>query len=200
MHFERRSVYTLGLLAALLAGIVPATAEHTRFWRQSTFEEFENGTPRGVALRSDGRLVLAPHFAPLADPSAAYLWALRADSKGRLYAAGGSNARVVRMDENGAATTVFDAPELSAQAIALDAHDNLYVGTSPDGKVYRVTPQGERSVFFEPKTKYLWDLAFAPSGTLYVATGDKGEIFAVSPDGKGAVYYKIEETHVRDGG
>jgi sugar lactone lactonase YvrE len=197
MHFEQRSVFTLGLLAALLAGIVPATAEHTRFWRQSTYEEFEKGTPKGVALRSDGRLVLAPKFAPLADPTAAYLWALRADSKGRLYAAGGSNARVVRVDEKGAVTTVFEAPELSAQTIALDARDNLYVGTSPDGKVYRVTPQGERSVFFEPKTKYIWDLAFAPSGTLYVATGDKGEIFAVSPDGKGTVFYKSDETHVR---
>lgn len=200
MDSQRRSVFTFVLLAALvpaLAGVLPATAEHTRFWRQSTYEEFEKGSPKGVALRSDGRLVLAPRFASLADPNAAYLWALRVDTKGRLYAAGGSNARVVRVDEKGEATTVFDAPELSAQALALDAHDNLYIGTSPDGKVYRVTPQGERSVFFEPKTKYIWDLAFAPTGTLYVATGDKGEIFAVAPDGKGRLFYKSEETHVR---
>ena len=200
MHSQPRSVFTLVLIAALLpalAGVLPAAAEHTRFWRQSTYEEFEKGTPKGVALRSDGRLVLAPRFAPLSDPNAAYLWALRVDSKGRLYAAGGSNARVVRVDEKGAATTVFEAPELSAETLALDAQDNLYIGTSPDGKVYRLTPQGERSVFFEPKTKYIWDLAFAPSGTLYVATGDKGEIFAVTPDGKGRLFYKSEETHVR---
>jgi sugar lactone lactonase YvrE len=200
MHPQRRSVFTLVVLAALvpaLAGVLPATAEHTRFWRQSTYDEFEKGSPKGVALRSDGRLLLAPRFAPLADPNTAYLWALRVDSKGRLYAAGGSNARVVRADDKGGTTTVFEAPELSAQAIALDAQDNLYVGTSPDGKVYRITPQGERSVFYEPKTKYIWDLALAPTGTLYVATGDKGEIFAVTPDGKGRLFYKSEETHVR---
>ena len=187
----------LALSTAAFCLILPAAAEHTRFWRQTTFEEFEKGTAKGVALRSDGRLVLAPRFAPLADPNTAYLWALRVDSKGRLYAAGGSNARVVRMDEKGTTTSVFDSPELSAQAIAFDAHDNLYVATSPDGKVYRIDAQGQRSVFFEPKTKYIWDLAFSPSGILYVATGDKGEVFAVAPDGKGRLLYKSEETHVR---
>ncbi|HMD32515.1 MAG TPA: hypothetical protein VKG84_11445, partial [Candidatus Acidoferrales bacterium] len=187
----------LALLAAL-----PAAAEHMRFWRQTSYEDFEKGTPKGVALRSDGRLAPAPRFAELADPNLAYLWALAADAHGRIYAAGGSTAKVLRLDEKGPdgkgkTTTVFESGELAAQALAVDAQDNLYVGTSPDGKVYRVTPKGERSVFFDPQRKYIWALAFGREGTLYVATGDKGEIFSVSPDGKGQLYYKTEETHVR---
>jgi len=197
MKLRLREIGVVVLAAGMLAGAVWVGAEQTRRWRQSSFEEFEKGTAKGVALRSDGTLRLAPKFAPVADPNVAYLWALKADSKGNLYAAGGTNAKVVRLDAAGAATTVFESSEMTAQAVVLDEKDNLYVATSPDGKVYQVPAKGEKSVFFEPKTKYIWDLALGADGTLYVATGDKGEIFAVGEDGKGEVYYRSEETHVR---
>ena len=198
MHFSCR-IILVGTLSAVLAGLLPqaARAEHTRHWRQSNYDEFEKGAAKGVALRSDGKLVLAPRFAPFADPNAAYLWSLRVDSKGNLYAAGGSNAKVLRFDAKGNATPFFDSAEMAAQALAIDAHDNLYVGTSPDGKVYKISPNGEKKVFFEPKTKYIWDLAVDADGTVYVATGDKGEIYAVSPDGKGQLFHTSEETHIR---
>jgi outer membrane protein assembly factor BamB len=174
-----------------------ALAEHTRRWRQSTYEEFLKGTAHGVAVRSDGRLELAPRFTLLADADASYLWSVRLDPKGTLYAAGGAPAKVFRFDSNGKPTVVFDSTDLSAQAIAFDAKGALYVGTSPDGKVYRVSATGEKSVFFDPKTKYIWDLAFGPDGTLYVATGDKGQVFAVAPDGKGQLFYSSDEAHIR---
>ena len=175
----------------------PARAEHTRRWRQSTYEEFLKGTAHGVAVRSDGRLELAPKFTLLADADASYLWSLRIDPKGILYAAGGSPAKVFRFDASGKPATVFESSDLSAQAIAFDTKGTLYVGTSPDGKVYRISGSGEKTVFFDPKTKYIWDLAFAPDGTLYVATGDKGQIFAVAPDGKGDLFYASDEAHIR---
>jgi hypothetical protein len=184
-------------VAGVLLATVPVLAEHTRWWRQSSFEDFDKGTAKGVALRSDGLLFLAPRFAEFADANLAYLLALRSDSKGNLYAAGGANAKVLRLDASGKATTVFDSSELAAQALVLDASGNLFVGTSPDGKVYKVTPGGQSSVFFDPKTKYIWDLAVDKDGTLYVATGDTGKIFAVAPDGKGQVFYTSEETHIR---
>jgi outer membrane protein assembly factor BamB len=184
------------ILASLLTAL-PVLAEHTRWWRQSTFEDFDKGTAKGVALRSDGKLFLAPRFVEFADANLAYLLALRADSKGTLYAAGGSNAKVLRLDASGKATTVFESTELAAQTLAVDAAGNLFVGTSPDGKVYKVTPAGQSSVFFDPKTKYIWDLAIDKDGTVYVATGDTGKIFAVTPDGKGQLFYSSEETHIR---
>jgi hypothetical protein len=186
-------------LLLIFCGIVTITAyaEHTRRWRQATYDEFLKGTAHGVAVRSDGRLELAPKFALLADADASYLCSLRLDAKGTLYAAGGSPAKVFRTDTNGKPVTAFESSDLSAQAIAFDAKGTLYVGTSPDGKVYRVSPAGEKAVFFDPKTKYIWDLAFGADGTLYVATGDKGQIFAVSPDGKSELYYSTDEAHIR---
>lgn len=186
-----------GIIVAALLCAVAAHAEHTRFWQQSTFDEFDKGTHKGIALRSDGTLMPAPEFKSLADPALAYVWALAVDSRGRLYAAGGSDAKVVRLDGSEKPVTVFQASELEAQALAIDKHDNVYVGTAPDGKVYKVTPDGQHTVFFDPKTKYIWALAFSPAGTLFVATGDTGEVFAVAPDGTGKLFYKSDETHAR---
>jgi WD40 repeat protein len=190
------AVWAAGL-AALFFVVLPAAAEHTRFWRQSSYADFEPGTAHGVALRSDGKIVLAPKFAPFADPNLGYLYALRLDSRGNIYAAGGSNAKVVRFDSDGKATTVFDSEELAAQTLVVDKNDNLYIGTSPDGKVYKVTRDGQKSVFFDPKTKYIWDLTLGPDGTLYVATGDTGKIFDVAPNGKSEEFYSGDETHIR---
>jgi WD40 domain-containing protein len=193
-HFLR--VFSFSLLLYFLTSL-PLLAEHTRRWRQSTYDEFLKGTAHGVAVRSDGRLELAPKFTLLADADASYLWSVRLDPKGTLYAAGGSPAKVFRFDSNGKPAVVFDSTDLSAQAIAFDSKGTLYVGTSPDGKVYRVSASGEKSVFFDPKTKYIWDLAFSPDGTLFVATGDKGQVFAVAPDGKGELFYSSDEAHMR---
>src|SRR5215475_8118424 len=184
-------------LACLLLFAGVAAAEHTRRWRQSTYEEFLKGTTHGIAVRSDGRLELAPKFTHLADADASYLWSVKLDSKGTPYASGGSPAKVFKLDASGKTATVFQSSELSAQAIAFDSKGTLYVGTSPDGKVYRVSPTGEKSVFFDPKTKYIWDLAFGADGTLYVATGDKGQVFAVAPDGKSELLYNSDEAHIR---
>ena len=185
------------LCAILLLAAGPALSEHTRWWRQASFEDFDKGTAKGVAVRSDGKLFLAPRFATLSDVNLAYLLKIRADSKGNLYAAGGSNAKVLRFDAGGKSSSVFESSELAAEALAFDAAGNLFVGTSPDGKVYKVTPAGQSSVFFDPKTKYIWDLAVDKDGTVYVATGDGGKIFAVAPDGKGQIFYTSEETHIR---
>jgi len=163
------------IVPCLMLGIAATSllAEHTRRWRQSTYEEFQKGTAKGVAVRSDGHLELAPKFSLLADADASYLWSLKTDMNGVLYAGGGSPAKVFRFDGSDKPKTVFESTDLLAQSIAFDSKGTLYVATSPDGKVYKVPASGEKTVFFDPKTKYIWDLAFGADGTLYVATGDK---------------------------
>jgi len=187
------------LCALVVCGLASSSiADHTRRWRQSTYDEFLKGTAKGVAVRSDGHLELAPKFSAIADADASYLWSLRTDPAGALYAGGGSPAKVFKFDGSEKPKVVFESTDLLVQSIAFDAKGTLFVGTSPDGKVYKVAANGEKSVFFEPKTKYIWDLAFGPDGTLYVATGDKGLIYAVSPDGKGEIHYDSDEAHIKN--
>ena len=187
------------ILCVVAASLLPfaAKAEHTRFWRQSDYGDFQRGTATGVAVRSDGKITVAPRFESFADPNMSFLWTLRLDPQGRLYAAGGSDAKVLRFDSTGKPTTIFESSELAAQAIAFDSKGNLYVGTSPDGKVYKVTPDGTKTVFFDPKAKYIWSLAVDSQGNVFVGTGDKGQIFVVSPDGNGKAFYDSDQRHAR---
>lgn len=212
------------LLPALLLLSSFALAQGTRAWEQSSFDDLENGTAKGVAIRSQGGLELAPAFQPLYTSPSTYVWAVASDAKGNVYLASGSPARVYKVTPDGTATVVFAPKELQVQALVADKSGVLYAATSPDGKVYRIEPSGNArpkaaekpaadaaapagdagldpaytsSVLYEPKTKYIWDLALAPDGNLYVATGDRGEIFRVSPKGEGAVFFKSDEAHIR---
>jgi len=187
------------IVPCVLLGIAATSllAEHTRRWRQSSYEEFQKGTAKGVAVRSDGHLELAPKFSLLADADASYLWSLKTDANGVLYAGGGSPAKVFRFEGGGKSKIVFESTDLLVQSIAFDGKGALYVATSPDGKVYKVSGPDEKSVFFDPKAKYIWDLAFGADGTLYVATGDKGRVYSVTPDGKGELFYASDEAHIK---
>src|ERR1700751_6108130 len=111
-----RVLYFLSFLCFLC--LPSAFAQHTRTWRQASYEDFLKGTPHGVAVRSDGRLELAPKFTLIADADSSYLWWLRVDSKGTLSAAGVSPAKVFRFDggDKGKPSAVFESTDLAAQA------------------------------------------------------------------------------------
>src|SRR5579862_5209273 len=138
----------LALPAALvlltLAFPIFALAEGTRTWEQSKFDDLTKGTPKGIALRSEGGLELAPAFKSLATTPSTYIWSIASDSTGNVYAAAGSPARVYRITPTGEITTIFEPQELQVQAIVVDKKSNiLYAATAPDGKVYRLAPQTE---------------------------------------------------------
>ena len=186
------------LQTALLAVVSAAAfAGQTQIWTQGEYADFEKGVIKNLSLRSDGLLSLAPHSREVFDTSAAYLWALAQDSKGNLYTAGGTGAKLYRIPPGGPGKLLAEVDALEIHAIAVDSQDRVYFGTAPDGKVYRVTGNGKPEVFYDPKAKYIWALAFNSKGDLLVATGGAGEIHKVAPNGKGAVFFKSDETHVR---
>src|SRR5690348_16171609 len=115
-----------------------AIAEGTRSWEQRKFEDFEKGTARGVALRSDGGLELAPSFKPIYTTPSTYIWAIAADAQGNVYAATGAPGRVYRITPQGQQSVIFQPQELQVQALLVDAKGVVYAATSPDGKVYKI--------------------------------------------------------------
>ena len=194
MHFLR-------VAAPVLCAFLPLWAVETQVWEHSEAADFEKGTLHKLSLSSEGRLTPAPMVREIYDPSVSFLWAIARDSKGNLYAGGGSvgssKSKLIVVNPAGQAKTLAELDGMAIQAIAVDKQDRVYAATSPDGKVYRVDAAGRAEVFYDPHSKYIWALAFSSSGDLFVATGDQGEIHRVTPSGSGSVFYRTEEAHVR---
>jgi sugar lactone lactonase YvrE len=127
-------------LAVLLLLCGSVAAQTTKTWEQSRFEDFEKGTSKGVAITSEGSLQLAPDLKSLVSTPSTYLWSAVSDSKGNLFTAGGSPARVYRVTTDGKITSVFNADELQVQALAIDKDGTVFAATNPDGKVYKISP------------------------------------------------------------
>jgi len=218
MHRLVRS-FAISLLLCALSGF----AQSTHTWEQSKFDEFEKGTPKGVAVRSDGHLELAPSLRPLATTQSTFVWAVASNDRGDVFAAAGAPSRVYRITPEGNVSVILAPGELQVQALVVDKSGAIYAATSPDGKVYRIErqakakpaansnatqqpnaspqtsldPEYTSSVYFDPKTKYIWALALDNDGRLYVATGDRGEIFRVNRDGTSSVFFKSDDAHIR---
>ena len=146
---KTRALAVLLLAPALFAG-------ETRTWTQSDYSDFERGVVRNLSMRSDGLLTLAPSSRELFDASSAYLWALTQDSKGNLYAGGGTGAKIYQIPPGGKGKLLAELDALEVHALAVDSKDRVYAATSPDGKVYRIAGNGKPEVFYDPKTKYIW--------------------------------------------
>jgi hypothetical protein len=217
MSLARKTVVVLSaLLLSAFAFSAIALAEGTRTWEQSTFDELLKGTPKGVALRSEGGLELAPAFKAIATTPSTYIWSIASDSAGNVYAAAGSPARVYRIATGGEITTIFEPQELQVQTLVIDKKSGIvYAATAPDGKVYRLAPGRTAPVkgaavaqsdaknswsatpYFDPGSKYIWDIVVDNAGALYVATGDHGEIYKVSANGQNSLFFKSDEVHIR---
>lgn len=192
---------SLRVATVVLCAFLPLAAVETQTWEHSDASDFEKGTLHKLSLSSEGRLTPAPVMRELYDPSVSFLWAVARDSKGNLYAGGGSvgssKSKLIVVNPAGQAKTLAELDGMAIQAIAVDKQDRVYAATSPDGKVYRVNAAGHAEVFYDPHSKYIWALAFSSNGDLFVATGDQGEIHRVTANGAGSVFYRTEEVHVR---
>jgi WD40 repeat protein len=204
------SLAALPLFAAFLA-FVPTPAAHgqgTRLWSESRFDDFERGTPNGVAITSDGHLVPGPESTPVLSTPSTYVWAVAADRDGNAYLATGTPATVLRVGPDGKSTTLFTSHDMSVQTVRMGPDGNLYAAVLPAGKVYRLDPHADgktedtATLVFDPgatteKPKYVWDLAFDAKGALYIATGAPAAIYRVAAGAKPVLFFKSDEDHIR---
>jgi hypothetical protein len=199
----------VALAAAAMAASVPSFAQGTHLWAQSQMEEFEKGTPEGVAIESDGHLRPSPGLTELLTTPSTFVWSLAADKSGSVFAGTGSPASVLRLagqkGEN--PFTLFESKDLSVQTLRLGPDGALYAATLPSGKVYKLNPDAttkldekDATVVFDAakpddsaagqskaasassaQSHYIWDLTFDPAGRLYIATGNPAAVYRVDP-------------------
>lgn len=197
----------LGFLLLSVSAVVQA--QGTQLWRQSTFENFESGTPRGVAILSDGRLESSPIAKEVATTPAAAIWSVAVDKRGNAYLGTGSPAMVLKVTPDGTMTKLLETKDVSVQVVRMGPDGMLYAATLPNGKVYRIDPNGPGtpignasqpgtkqdsashgeagdtaqvvfdSAQVEAKPTYIWDLAFDAAGRMYIATGAPAAIYRI---------------------
>lgn len=227
---HRRSRLRLAPVAALLCAgftiLLPGSAQTTQLWTQSRLDQFEKGTPKGVALTSDGHLLQGPSITPVLTTPSTFVWSVATDKDGVAYLGTGSPASVLRVGPDGKPFTLFTTHDLSVQVVRLGPDGALYAATMPSGRVYKLnpaatTPQDDKTatVVFDAahfdapaasdkssadkpadKPHYIWDMTFDSAGRLYIATGDPGAIYRISPSTPGAapeLFFKSDEAHIR---
>ena len=113
-------------------------AVDTKTWEQGSMEDFDQGTLQHLSLSSDGRLAVAPRLREVFDSSVAVLWAVARDSKGTIYAGGGSlggsRAKLFSIDSQGRGKLLAELDGIAVQAIAIDRQDRVYAATRRTGK------------------------------------------------------------------
>jgi glucose/arabinose dehydrogenase len=128
-------------LAASLVFAAPLTiAQGTHLWTQSRLEEFEKGTPNGVAVTSDGRLLQGPDAVEVVTTPSTFVWSVAVDAHGTAFLGTGSPATVLRVGKDGKIFTLFETKDLTVQVVRLAPDGSLYAATLPSGKVYRLKP------------------------------------------------------------
>jgi hypothetical protein len=136
-----RFAFTIAGLAALLAAfptLRPAHAQGTHLWTQSRFEEFEKGTPDGVAITSDGRLRQGPVLKETLTTPSTFVWSVAANKNGAVFLGTGSPATVQRVGADGKTFTLFETRDLTVQAVRFGPDGTLYAATMPSGRVYKL--------------------------------------------------------------
>jgi sugar lactone lactonase YvrE len=226
--FNLTSLALLGALAAGAASLpAPARGQGTHLWTQSQLDEFEKGTPQGVALSSDGHLREAPDLDEVVTTPSTFVWSVAADKNGAAFLGTGSPATVLRVgpEKDAKPFTLFETKDVSVQSLRLGPDGALYAATLPSGKVYKLDPAAKTAqddasatVVFDlakadaasdgkgaadkanSKPRYIWDLTFDAQGRLYIATGDPGAVHRVDVSKPGAapeLFFKSDEAHIR---
>ena len=138
----RLAIRLSALAAALLAAAAsqPSFAQGTHLWTQSRLEEFEKGTPQGVALTSNGHLREGPGLSEMLTTPSTYVWSVAVDKVGTAYLGTASPAAMLRAgDRLGVEPfTIFETKDLSVQVVRIGPDGALYAATLPSGKVYRL--------------------------------------------------------------
>jgi hypothetical protein len=136
-----RPSWRITAIAALsIAALAPARSQSTHLWTQSHIDEFEKGTPQGVAIGSNGHLREAPGVKEIVTTPSTFVWSVAVDKSGTAYLGTAAPATVLRVGPDGKPFVLFETKDLSVQVVRLGPDGALYAATMPNGRVYRLNP------------------------------------------------------------
>ena len=139
---RRFSARAAALSAAFLFCIAAQNSpgQGTHLWTQSRFEDFEKGTPEGIAIGSNGELRQGRGLGGAIITPSTFVWSVTVDRNGTRYVGTGSPASVLRIgtEKDTKPFTLFETRDLSVQVVRFGPDGALYAATVPSGKVYKL--------------------------------------------------------------
>jgi len=141
MRRSPSAVILPSIATVLLAAASLSLAQGTHLWTQSRLEEFEKGTPQGVALTSDGHLREGPALSEVLTTPSTFVWSVAVDDAGATYVGTGSPATVLRIGKDGKPFTLFESKDLSVQVVRFSPDGKLLAATMPSCKVFLLDPK-----------------------------------------------------------
>lgn len=163
----------VSLAALLCAGLMLlplARAQGTRLWTQSQIEDFEHGTPEGVALLSDGHLRESASLSTVLTTPSTFVWSVAVGADGTAYVGTAEPATVLRIGADGKPFTLFKSTDLAVQALRVTPDGQLLAATIPSGKIFLLNPNAT-AIVDDSSAKVYFDLAKAEAGDLAPAGG-----------------------------
>jgi hypothetical protein len=128
---------------------------------------FASTTSNKIYRLSQGK---AEVFATLPDIDSVY--AIAFDPAGALYAATGSEGRILRVDPSGAASGYFKVDDPFVVSLAVGDDGALYAGTSGKGLLYRVTGPGRASVLYDFRGEDVHAVVVGPNHTIFAIVNE----------------------------
>lgn len=185
----RRPGRLLPLLAAALA-LPPPTPAATEPLSKAFEIDFGRETLsrnlKGLAARSDGRLLPGPSFADLEGPRIAdILWCLEPAGPGRFLVGTGPEGEIHEVRFDAAAGTyavseVVDLAETQVTAVQPLPNGDILAGTSPNAILYLVRAGAVLARLPLPGDS-IFDFLTLPDGTVLAATGNPGRLYRIDP-------------------
>ncbi|MGB8293822.1 MAG: hypothetical protein WCG85_00185 [Polyangia bacterium] len=186
------------------AGLLVATAAlatTTRFFRQTTAKDFEEGEATSSMVLPNGEVIPGMKATRLA-LDAAFAWCVALSPDGRTaYFGTGDQGRIFAVPIAASAGQAkklaeIDAPWVTALAARSDA--TLLAGSTPGGRIFAVDGKtGASRMFAKLPAEHVWALlSDAKNARTYAATGAPGQVFVIDGKGKERLLWDSGDKHV----
>lgn len=185
MRRTRSLALSFMIATATLALTLDAQAGGTRNTRVHNFKEFDEGTTKGAAIESSGKVTMGTGVtrAELEDVNSAFSCLA---GKKHIYVGTADAATIQKVTSSRKGIKVKKIAALSGVVVTAMAelqNGHLIAATLPGGTLTRVTPKGKTSEFATLKdVERIWALRVV-GDRLFVGTGPKGEVWSLALDG-----------------
>lgn len=178
----------------LLVTCTIATGTSVVVKKYRTQGDFAGGKTRGVSIRHDGVLALAPQTREIRDLGISQIWDIARREEMLLLACGGP-AALVELNTAGDTTQLYRGDQAALFAVAVDRQGAIWFAPAPGGDIFR-RQHGVTQKVTTLEVKYVWDI-LPGEKELLVATGIPGLILRLQANGAVDTVYNSQELHIR---